>query len=176
MRWILWTVAVVVGLVAATAIVGLFRPKRHTARTQSQLGKAPDAVWRVLADYEHWSEWQPDVKRVERLADHDGHTMLKMVGGWGDMPTEITVSEPPRRMVTEVDGGAFRGRWTYELEPTASGGSRVTITEEGEVDNPLFRAMMLFHDNYATMFGYHRALGTRLGETVQPVKADLVSN
>jgi hypothetical protein len=67
--------------------------------------------------------------------------------------------------VTEVDGGAFRGRWTYELEP-ADDGTRLTITEEGQVTNPLFRAFMMFHDNHATMFEYHRALGERLNVEV----------
>jgi hypothetical protein len=78
---------------------------------------------------------------------------------------EIVESETGRRFVTEIDAGAFRGRWTYELESTDRG-TLLTITEEGEVTNPIFRAFMIFHDNEATMLGYHRALGQRLGVEV----------
>ena len=44
----------------------------------------------------------------------------------------------------------------------------VSVTEEGRVDSPFVRALMLFHDNWTTMITFHRALGTRLGEVVEP--------
>jgi hypothetical protein len=45
----------------------------------------------------------------------------------------------------------FGGTWTYELEPVA-GGTSVTLTEDGEVYNPLFRVMQkLFFSPYRTI-------------------------
>jgi hypothetical protein len=45
----------------------------------------------------------------------------------------------------------FGGTWTYELEPSA-GGTSVTLTEDGEVYNPLFRVMQkLFFSPYKTI-------------------------
>ena len=58
--------------------------------------------------------------------------------------SEIVESFAPNRIVTRVVGETqFGGTWTMETVPTASG-SRLTITERGEVYNPLFRALSTF--------------------------------
>jgi hypothetical protein len=58
----------------------------------------------------------------------------------------------------------FGGRWVYELEPTPSGGTRVTVTEEGEVYNPIFRVVSRFMDQSATIKEYLTDLAGRFGE------------
>jgi uncharacterized protein YndB with AHSA1/START domain len=173
MRWLLIVGGVLVGLVALTLVVGLLLPAAHTAATRAHYAAPAADVWAAVSDWERWGEWQPEIRTVERLPDRDGHPVLLTSGSWGDMPMEILESDPPRRFVTEVDGGAFRGRWTYELEP-ADNGTRLTITEEGQVSNPLFRAFMIFHDNYATMLEYYRALGERLN--VEVVGQEIVAS
>jgi uncharacterized protein YndB with AHSA1/START domain len=173
MRWLLVILGMLVVLVMVVVLVGYTRPKSHAARTQSKLAHSPEEVWAILADFEHWSEWNPEVKRVELQPDRNGHRALTVIGSWGEAPTEITVWEPPHRLVTDMDAGGFRGRWTYELSPASDGGTVLTVTEEGEVDNPLFRAMMMFHDNHATMMAYHRSLGSKLGEAVVPTEIEM---
>ena len=49
----------------------------------------------------------------------------------------------------------FGGTWTYEIAPTA-GGSTLTITENGEVYNPIFSFMARF------VFGYDGTMKTYL--------------
>jgi hypothetical protein len=169
MRWVVIILAVLAGIVLLLVVVGLLRPKGHVARTQAKYSHPPDSLWATLADFEHWGEWNPEVKSVTRLPERAGHTMLKVIGTWGEAPTEITVWDPPRRLETQMDAGAFRGGWTYELAVSPEGGTVLTVTERGEVDNPVFRAMMMFHDNHATMLAFHRALAGRLRETVEPV-------
>ena len=81
---------------------------------------------------------------------------------------ELTESEPPTRLVTTIlsEGLPFGGRWVFEIQATATG-SRVTITEEGEVYSAIFR----FVSRY--IVGYHASgsrfltdLGGRFGENV----------
>lgn len=165
MRWLMIAGGVVVAAAVVVLIVGVLRPSGHVAATSAEYAAPPEEVWSAVADWERWSEWQPEIRSVERVDDRNGHTALMTSGSWGDMPLEIVTSESRRLFVTEIDGGAFRGRWTYELAPSERG-TQLTITEEGEVSNPFFRALMIFHDNYATMFDYHRALGARLGVEV----------
>jgi uncharacterized protein YndB with AHSA1/START domain len=172
MRWALIVVGVIAVLVVLTFVVGRFRPRAHSARTQGRFASPPDSVWAVISDYQHWAEWQPGTKRVERLPDRGGRTTLITEGTWGEMPMQIEAFEPPRRLITFLDGGVFRGRWIWLLEPTAEGGTSLTITEEAEIDNPFFRALMIFNDNYKTMLGMQRALGRRLGETVEPASVE----
>ena len=51
-------------------------------------------------------------------------------------------------------------------------GTRLTITENGEVYNPIFRFVSRFFLGYtSTMESVLRALGTKHGETVAPESA-----
>jgi hypothetical protein len=54
-----------------------------------------------------------------------------------------------------VDETAFGGTWTMEITPTPSG-SRLTITERGEIYNPVFRALARF------VFGYEGTIASCL--------------
>lgn len=58
--------------------------------------------------------------------------------------------EPPSLLVARIADPSlpFGGTWTYRIAP-AAGGSDVTITENGEVSNPLFRFMSRFVFGYA---------------------------
>jgi hypothetical protein len=58
------------------------------------------------------------------------------------------------------------GTWTYELHPEFAG-CRLTITEHGEVYNPIFRFFARFvFGHYATLESFLGALGQRFGEDV----------
>jgi uncharacterized protein YndB with AHSA1/START domain len=173
MKWLLIAVGGAIFLTLATYLIGMTRPETHTARTEARFSHSPEEVWALVTDYTRWPEWNPEVERVEVLGDAGDRPVLDAVGSWGAARTEITVWEPPRRMVTDMDAGDFRGRWTYELAPTADWGTVLTITEDGSVGSPFLRAMMIFHDHYATMMSYHAALGARLGEEVTPMKVEI---
>ena len=171
MRWTVKFAVIVLAVIALGAGAGMVLPASHVAVTRATYGSPPDSVWAVLADFDRWAGWYPGLERVERMPDRNGHTVLMTTGDWGEMTTEILEISAPHRLVTEVDGGGFLGRWTWVLEP-AGAGTRLTITEQGEIPNPLFRTMMVFHDNSATMIDFHRALGNRLGESVEPERVE----
>jgi hypothetical protein len=175
MRWLLKGAAGAAVLVAALYLFGLSRPDTHVARTRAHYATAPEVLWAALSEVERWPEWNPEVRSVERLPDRNGHPVMNVVGSWGAAATKLTVVEPPARLRTEMDAGDFSGSWSYELERAMDGGTVLTVTEEGRVGNPFFRAMMLFHDNYATMTDFHRALGSRLGEVVEPERVELLA-
>ena len=82
----------------------------------------------------------------------------------------IDESVPPEHLVARIDAApdaTFGGIWTYEIR-AAAGGSSVTVTEAGYVNNPLFRTMMKLMGVHRTADGYLTALGKKLGETVTP--------
>ena len=78
-------------------------------------------------------------------------------------PYEIVEQAPPSRLVTRVaDGLPYGGTWTFELAPEG-GGTRLTITEHGEVYNPIFRVLARFvFGHAATMEAYLEDLAARL--------------
>jgi hypothetical protein len=62
--------------------------------------------------------------------------------------TEIVERVPPARLVTKIVGETqFGGTWTFEVVPTPSG-SRLTITERGEIYNVVFRALAKYVIGY----------------------------
>jgi len=167
MRWTVKLAVIVLAVIALGLAAGLALPASHVAATRATYRSPPDAIWAVLTDFDRWAGWYPGIEQVERMPDRNGHPMLMTTGDWGEMPTEVVEMSAPHRLVTEVDGGGFRGRWSWVLEPAGTG-TRLTITEEGEVSNPFFRTMMIFHDNWATMLDFHRALANRLEESIAP--------
>ena len=83
----------------------------------------------------------------------------------GPVIMEVQESEPPTRFVTRIadPDQPFGGTWTFEIVPSGAG-SRVTITERGEVYNPIFRVMSRFVFGYTgTMQSYLAALTARFG-------------
>ena len=81
---------------------------------------------------------------------------------------ELMESRPPTRRVVRIadQGLPFGGTWTFEISPAADG-AEVRIHEDGEIHNVIFRFMARFFFGYtASIEGYLRDLGMRLGEFI----------
>jgi hypothetical protein len=142
MKWALWVVVSLVAVVGIVALIGYFLPVGHEASRSAEFGKPPDAVFALmsnLGDYQSW--W-------------DG----------ADVKTEVVESIPPSKLVTKIVGETqFGGTWTIEIVPTPSG-SRMTITERGEIYNVVFRTLARFVFGYtSTMESCLEAARRRLG-------------
>jgi uncharacterized protein YndB with AHSA1/START domain len=170
MKWVVIAVGLLVVLVLLVVVIGYLLPKHHTASKTARLKRPPQEVWEVVRDLAGADAWWPAVKKAERLSDRDGREVYRQTLKNGPPLTmEVVESDPPRRLVTRIvdENLPFGGTWTYEIEP-AEGGSRITVTEDGEVYNPVFRFMSRFVFGYtATMESYLKALGARFGEEVQ---------
>jgi hypothetical protein len=83
----------------------------------------------------------------------------------------VTEETPPVGLVMTIDAApdaAFGGRWVYRIEPSADGKSRVRVTEDGWIRNPLFRVMAHLGGLHRSVDGYLRALGRHFGEEARP--------
>jgi hypothetical protein len=153
MRWIVYVVAGLALLVAIVAIVGALLPKAHSASRTARIALPPDALYTVLSDVSQYTAWRKDVKSLERLPDRDGRpAWVEDVNGM-KIPMYFERMERPSLLVGRIADSslAFGGTWTYRIVP-APGGSDLTITEDGEVYNVIFRFMARF------VFGYHATM------------------
>jgi hypothetical protein len=126
MRIAVWVVVVLVAAVGVVASIGYFLPVNHEASRSAEFTKAPDVIFALIADPATYGSWW------------DG----------AEVKTAVVESVPPSRLVTKIVGEtAFGGTWTFEIVPTPSG-TRLTITERGEVYNVFFRTLSRF------VFGY----------------------
>ena len=83
---------------------------------------------------------------------------------------EVIEFQPTHRFTVRIADAKlpFGGAWTYEIA-AAPGGTAVTITENGDIRNPVMRFLSRFvFGQTSTMDGVLRALGKRHGETVTP--------
>jgi hypothetical protein len=113
-------------LTLASSLLALFLyfygrrlPRTHRETASAELPRPPDEVWQALA-------------RAGTALDKNGRRV-----------DAVTVeASAPRRLVRRLpgDGRPFSGTWTFELEPTAAG-TRLTLTEEGTLSSPVYRAM-----------------------------------
>lgn len=172
MRSILAVLAVLATVVAIVAIVGMLLPKEHTARSHATFDAPPDSVWRALTDVDAFPSWRGDVSRVETFPSSNGHKVWREVGKNGTITFEEVVSDPPRRLVSRIADPTlpFGGSWTYDLTSEGTG-TRVTITEDGVVRNPIFRFMSRYvFGHHATQEAYLRALGRKFGQDAMPMR------
>lgn len=163
LKWIGRVVLVLGGLLAAIALVGAGLPVKHTAARSATFKASPPQLWDVIAGP---PTWRPDVTRYQELPPRDGHRVWVEYGkGGSKMTYEEVESDPPRRLVTRIADPhlPFGGTWTYDVQPAADGGSTLTITEDGEVYNPIFRFISRYVMGYtATMDRYLQALPGRV--------------
>ncbi len=164
MKWIVIALVVVGALVAIVALIGSRLPQSHRASVEETLTAPPDAVWRTITDIDAFPSWREGLKRVQRLPDRDGRPAWIEEGRSGKMTLTVERLEAPRLLVGRIadPGLPFGGTWTYEITPT-SGGSRLRITEAGEVYNPVFRFMARYIFGYeGTIRSYMTSLQKRL--------------
>lgn len=172
MRWILTVLGVLAAVVLIVVVVGMLLPKEHTARTNATFNAAPDSIWRALTDVEAFPSWRGDVSRVELLPSSNGHRTWREIGKNGTITFEEVAAEPSRRLVSRIADPnlPFGGSWTYDVARDANG-TRVTITENGIVHNPVFRFMSRYvFGHHATQEAFLRSLGQKVGHNVTPVR------
>jgi uncharacterized protein YndB with AHSA1/START domain len=140
MRWILGVVGVLVAVVAVVVALGYALPVKHVASRQARLPQSPDKVFAVVTNVQDFPAWRPSVKRVEVLPPNEGRTRFREIGSDGSILYETDSLVPGKRLVNRIADPSlpFGGRWTYDLAPDGNG-TLLTITENGEVYNPVFR-------------------------------------
>jgi hypothetical protein len=170
MRWVLGVVGLLVVVVLIVCAIGYMLPKSHVASASARFPAPPDSIWTSLTDVPAFPTWRPGLSRVELLPDENGQRGWREFEKNDAITYRVVESVPPRRLVTRIadQNLPYGGSWTYDLTPDGSG-TRLTITENGEVYNPIFRFVSRFVLGYtSTMDGVLRALGAKHGENVSP--------
>jgi uncharacterized protein YndB with AHSA1/START domain len=146
---------IVIGLLVVTAAsvvaIGAALPIKHVARVRAELACSADQAWHRLTAFSKYPDWRRGLRQVERTPSG----AWKEIGDDGEAVTyETTEVVPLRRLVRRINDQdlPFGGRWIIELEPADGGRITMTITEEGEVYNPLFRFVSRF------IMGHHAGL------------------
>lgn len=163
MKWLLIIAVSLAGLLMLIVVIGALLPQKHRVSRTVSLHLPAETVWSLISGP---PTWRPDIQNYQELPLHDGHRMWRETDKHGQTITyEAVESLPQHRLVTRIAGPKlpFGGTWTYELVPSEHA-STLTITEDGEVYNPLFRFVSRFVIGHTTTIdGYFRALKEKTG-------------
>ena len=165
MRWVLWTGLALVVVVGVVILIGWLLPVAHEAARSAQFSAPPQQVYDAVADVAGYADWFDGVSRIELLPSTNGKIRFREHTSSGPVVMEVEHARPPSQFVTRIadPDQPFGGTWTFEIAPESSG-SRLTITERGEVYNPIFRFMSRFiFGQTGTMERFLRAQNARLG-------------
>lgn len=163
MRLLSRVLILIVALVMVIVGVGWLLPVGHVASRSLSLTQPPDKVYAVIADVARYPDWWADLERVEMLEPVDGKVRFRQHSSDGAIVMEVERASPPTTLVTRIadPDQPFGGTWTFELV-AADGGTRLTLTERGEVYNPAFRFLARFvFGHTSTLESYLSALQRR---------------
>ena len=141
----------VLGLIGAAGIAllvfyiaGSRMPREHRSQMKATFPADRATVWDAINDFDGMPGWWPAVKsvRIERLTDGTVITWNKDAHG-NEVPFKTTVLQPQQklvRMIASTDQ-PFGGTWTFDLADASGGGTVLTLTEDGWIGPPFYRAV-----------------------------------
>jgi len=157
MKLLLIALAVLVVTILAIVIIGALLPQKHTATRTTLIQATPAQIFRLISGAQ---DWRTDLKEY-KFFDQGGRHMVRETDKHGQTITyEIVHSQSPVMLKRAVADKSlpFGGSWTWTIRPEGEAACEVTITEDGEVYNPVFRFVSRFimgHtktiDNYLAM-------------------------
>jgi len=169
MLWLKIAGGVVAVLAGYVVVAGSVVARGHVTMVRIVLERPPAEVFAAISDHASQTQWRADLKSVEILPPQDGHAVFRETTRMGPVRYVVDESVAGRRLVTRIldDDLGYRGRWIFELEPDGAG-TRLTITEEGEVTSFLFRALSPLFSKSAAIEGYLSALAAKFGVKAAP--------
>lgn len=173
MKIALYLAAVLVAVAVVVVGVGALLPKHHLASRSAVFRAQAPQLFALIAGAQ---EWRADVKTCE-VFGKDGRTFQRETSQHGQTVVyELQGSQPPNRIERRIatENLPYAGTWTFTLEPESVNGvapmmgTRVRITEDGEVYNPVFRFVSKFiMGQTATQDAYLKAMGKATGEEIR---------
>lgn len=136
------------GLVGVYAF-GLSVPAEHHVAVRTHVDVPPNEVQSLLVDFPRRPEWRPYVTRIGRVDDTpQGQPVWRELDRGGDRFDFTVVAVGPGEVVLATarpDDIGIRATWTWTIAPE-NGGTAITLTEDGAVDNPFFRGYWALAD------------------------------
>ncbi|HJQ09895.1 MAG TPA: SRPBCC domain-containing protein [Gemmatimonadaceae bacterium] len=158
MRILLYAVIALVLVVGVVLAIGAMLPVKHVATRERLFAAPPDRLYSAISRVSDYPKWKTGVRAVEEVPAEGGRARFREVGA-EKVTYEITEAKSPERFVTRIADKnlPYGGIWTYELSP-ANEGTKLRLTENGEVYNLFFRFMSKF------VFGHYKTMDSTLDD------------
>ena len=161
-RILLYAIGGLCLLAVAITAIGYALPQAHVVSRETALAVDRAAVFSTITDVAAYPSWRTGLTKVDVLAndplkwrEHQGSDAILF---------EVVESRPPELLRVRIADPElpFGGTWIYELSAEGDG-TKLRITEQGEVFNPVFRFVSRFVVGHtATIDRYMADLQRRL--------------
>ena len=148
MKIVLYILAGIIGLLVLAFLIlyvaGSRMPREHRTQMTKVFRSNRATVWAALTDYASMPQWWPAVKSIRTEKLPDGTELTWNTDSHGqEIPFRTGESRTNEKLVRVIakDDLPFGGTWTYELVDAPQGGTQLTLTEDGYIKPPIFRAM-----------------------------------
>lgn len=166
MKIALIVLVALVAFVILIVAIGAMLPKQHTASRTVELRATAEQVFALISGPQ---DWRTDLKEYKFFDERTRHMVRESDKHGQTITYEIVQSQPPsllKRTIADKNL-PFGGSWTWKIVPQGSGCS-VTITEDGEVYNPVFRFVSKFIMGHTrTIDSYLAILSRALEDSAQ---------
>jgi hypothetical protein len=92
--------------------------------TSIVIQSSAEAIWSILTDAAHWTEWNPTINKIEgHIAPGEKVTVHTKINPGRSFPVKVAEFVPKQKMVW-IGGmplGLFKGERTYSLTPAGDG-------------------------------------------------------
>ena len=150
MKIALIALGVVAALLVVIVVVGYSLPVKHRAQVTAAIAAPPDQVYALITNVAAFPTWRTGVQSIDVLPSSDTRPRWREVSKNGTIPFVAESEKPPITLVTRIDSKSlpFGGTWTYDVQPDSDGRTKLQITEDGEIYNPIFRFVSRFFIGY----------------------------
>lgn len=150
-------------LIVTVAVIGALLPKHHIVTRSAKFRATPEKLFGLISGPQ---TWRPDVKQYEIIPNAGGSEKWRETDAGGQtIEYEIVDRRAPVLLKTRIitPDLPFNGGWTFFLSGDDAY-TKVQITEEADVYNPIFRFVSKF------IMGHTRSIDaylTNLGKAVE---------
>ena len=152
MYWILFIMGLIASIVIAMIAGGLATPRAHTVSKSALLSASVNEVWHTIRTVSAFPAWRSDIDDVELVDTAQSQVRWREMSTRRSMLLGIVTEDAPHQLVVRIldDDLPFSGEWEWTLR--AEGAStHVTITERGEIGNPIFRLIGTYFIGHTKM-------------------------
>jgi len=135
-------------------LVGKSLPVEHVASLSRVFLSSPDIIYGKIKNFKDYPLWRPNLKFIEPITE----ISWKETDSHKNVMTYSFIRDERNRLIESKimdEDKPFGGSWTFDLK-SVSGGTELTITENGKVFSPIFRFVSKF------IFGHTSTITTYL--------------
>jgi len=143
MKWLIVVIGIIAALIIGLYFIGKSMPREHSATGERTYDVPVTKLWAVVTNVELYPHWRSDVRKV-RSRSMEGNVLSwkEIYDGEDVLPFVVAEVDSMKKWVVKIDDSElpFGGTWTYTFEPV-DGETKLTISEEGYVDNAFIRLL-----------------------------------